>query len=267
MRVTTPSIFLALIIAQPSLASTVWDARELAVLDITNQQRSFHNLAPLNGDNRLHEAAYGHSESMAVYDFFSHTTLAGPNALTGGQRILDAGYIWNSPGPGQIGAWGENIAGGYGSDGPFEYQALDAARDVMYGTTSLSALSTYDVGLGGTGFDSWDEVGRTWRDSDWSTWGAGWMGSIDHRGNILNDTFTDLGVGYFFQLNDSGLLLTDLGQESSFPLRTYWTQNFAAGDTDFNQVVPIPAGIWLFGSALAVGIGAVRRKAYRPPDT
>ncbi len=267
MRITTQGILFTCFLAYSAVVeSATWDSRELAVLDITNLQRSFHGLDALNGDNRLREAAFGHSESMATYGFFSHTTLNGPNGATVSDRVLAAGYAWNSPPPGQTGAVGENIAGvqGYGSMGgiPTEFDPISAARDVMYGTTVLSELSNFDKDtVGGDGFLSWDEVGDTWSEQNWTQWGDGWMGSTGHRGNILDALYTDLGVGYFWEPGDAPPILRDAPNSPlPFPLRTYWTQNFGAGDTDPTYFVPVPAGIWLFSSALLFGVAAVRRK-------
>ncbi len=52
-------------------------------------------------NNMLTLAAERHSQDMVNKAFFSHTGSDGSN---GGQRITEAGYIWN--------AWGENIAAG-----------------------------------------------------------------------------------------------------------------------------------------------------------
>jgi uncharacterized protein YkwD len=53
----------------------------------------------------LGSAARGHSEEMAAYNYFSHTSYDG---RTFSQRISSAGYGGASP-------WGENIAGGQSS--------------------------------------------------------------------------------------------------------------------------------------------------------
>lgn len=65
---------------------------------------------------------------------------------------------------------------------------------------------------------------------NWSTWGEniaagysspaavmnGWMNSSGHRQNILNCNYTEIGVGYIFNANDTG----------SVNYRHYWTQVF-----------------------------------------
>jgi len=79
---------------------------------------------------------------------------------------------------------GENISAGPGWDsfgfGVFELDPISAARDVMYGTTNIDALSNFDLTsvFGGDGFASWDEVGDGWSESNWDNWGESWMGSL-----------------------------------------------------------------------------------------
>lgn len=65
---------------------------------------------------------------------------------------------------------------------------------------------------------------------NWSTWGEniaagyttpanvmdGWMNSSGHRANILNCNFTEIGIGYIYNGNDTG----------SVNYRHYWTQVF-----------------------------------------
>jgi len=52
-------------------------------------------------NDKLTQAALGHSQDMVAHNFFSHT---GSSGSTMGQRITAAGYTW--------GAAGENIAAG-----------------------------------------------------------------------------------------------------------------------------------------------------------
>ncbi|MCP4357833.1 MAG: CAP domain-containing protein [Chloroflexi bacterium] len=65
----------------------------------------------------------------------------------------------------------------------------------------------------------------------WSRWGEniaagysspasvmnGWMNSPGHRANILNCSYTEIGIGYTYLANDAG----------SVNYRHYWTQDFA----------------------------------------
>ena len=88
-----------------SHASAAWRAPiddEEEVVVLVNQERQIHHLPPLQVDSRLHAAALGHSEDMALNDYFSHTSQDNRNP---GDRITQAGYAWNT--------YGENIAAGY----------------------------------------------------------------------------------------------------------------------------------------------------------
>jgi uncharacterized protein YkwD len=57
----------------------------------------------------------------------------------------------------------------------------------------------------------------------------GWINSPGHRANMLNPSFTELGVGYYYLASDTG----------SVNYNSYWTQNFGSGDT--NPATNIPA--------------------------
>lgn len=219
-------------ISESATASSVWSTAELEVYQLVNQQRALHNLDSLTADDRLHQSALAHSTDMGINNYFSHTGKDGSNA---GQRELAAGYNWNQPG----GAWGENIAAGYGQG----QNEIDAAREVMFGTASLTTISNFSVANGKNAFTSWESVGSDWNDALWDSWDIGWMGSSGHRGSILSSFFTDIGVGLFIDANDKPL------PDGSGPFFTYWTQNFAAGDT---AVVPLPSAFWLFLSAMAI---------------
>jgi uncharacterized protein YkwD len=64
-----------------------------AVLCLVNRARAVHGVEPLRGNHRLLKAAQGHSESMAVGDYFSHVGPAGQTPLS---RMEQAGYIYSS---------------------------------------------------------------------------------------------------------------------------------------------------------------------------
>ena len=88
-----------------SRASAAWRAPiddEEEVVALVNQERQINQLPPLQVDSQLHAAALGHSEDMALNDYFSHTSLDNRDP---GDRITQAGYAWNT--------YGENIAAGY----------------------------------------------------------------------------------------------------------------------------------------------------------
>ncbi|MAU01606.1 MAG: SCP-like extracellular [Anaerolineaceae bacterium] len=75
-----------------------------AVVDLINAERVSAGCDPLQVNIKLVAAAQGHSEDMALNDFFSHT---GSNGSSPGQRIAGQGYSYST--------WGENIAAGYGN--------------------------------------------------------------------------------------------------------------------------------------------------------
>ena len=127
---------------------------EQEALDLVNQERANAGCNPVTANEKLVAAARGHSDDMAVNDFFSHT---GSDGSSPWDRIARQGY--------SLGAGGENIAAGYSSP-----------AGVM----------------------------------------NGWMNSSGHRANILNCTFTEIGIGYTYLANDTG----------SINYRHYWTQDF-----------------------------------------
>lgn len=76
-------------------------ALENEVTALTNAERSAAGCGDVETDERLRTAARGHSEDMAVNDYFDHTSQDGRSPF---DRMRDAGY----PDPA-----GENIAYGY----------------------------------------------------------------------------------------------------------------------------------------------------------
>ena len=63
---------------------------------------SFAPAGPLAWNDRLEQAAFGHSADMATNDYFAHESQDG---RTPAERVSAAGYAWS--------AIGENIAAGY----------------------------------------------------------------------------------------------------------------------------------------------------------
>jgi hypothetical protein len=57
---------------------------------------------------------------------------------------------------------------------------------------------------------------------------TGWENSPGHRANMLNASYTELGVGYYYLANDTG----------SVNYNSYWTQLFGSGDTDPSSNIP-----------------------------
>ncbi len=72
------------------------------VVDLVNQERAKVGCSPLAMNTALHNAALGHSQDMALHDFFSHT---GSDGSSPWDRMIRAGYQWSGA--------GENIAAGY----------------------------------------------------------------------------------------------------------------------------------------------------------
>src|SRR5712692_4769166 len=64
---------------------------------------------PLAFSPQLVQAARLHSQDMNDHGYFAHNT---PQGMNPGQRMSDAGFVWNS--------WGESIAGGSSFPGPAE---------------------------------------------------------------------------------------------------------------------------------------------------
>ncbi len=82
--------------------NSTWDVFILAVVDLTNEYRAANGVGAVTLNQDLFDAAQGHSEDMAVNDFFDHRNLEGQSP---GARITEEGYRWNT--------YGENIAAGY----------------------------------------------------------------------------------------------------------------------------------------------------------
>jgi uncharacterized protein YkwD len=264
-----------------SLSAATWSTQELLVFDLVNRQRAINNLDPLRRNDRLHDAALAHSQSMSDNGFFSHTTLVGGNNEGPGERIYDTGYRFT--------VGGENIAAGHGrilGAPPTLMDPQNAARHVMYGTADLDEYNAffYNTSLpGGPLIDSpvssWNEVGIGVSGGEWNDWhtnrtptpcdsnfdgvikedercprDGGWMGSEGHRSAILDDRFLDIGIGYVWDPDDTAPILMGYHDENQiwrldeidFPLNTYWTQDFATP-------VPLPGAIWL----LLTGLGSL----------
>lgn len=89
------------IVSHPYRANSEEDfATQVVVL--VNSERAGEGCLPLSIDARLTDAALGHSQDMALNDFFSHT---GSDGSSPWERMVAAGY--------QFSAAAENIAAGY----------------------------------------------------------------------------------------------------------------------------------------------------------
>lgn len=80
---------------------------ELAVLCLTNGERTSRGLKPFVADSSLWLAARRHSEDMVARNYFDHLApVPAPYGPDLGSRIEAAGFLTKQ-------AWGENIAAGY----------------------------------------------------------------------------------------------------------------------------------------------------------
>jgi uncharacterized protein YkwD len=106
----TGAVYLPVIMRQPQPNPTPiptntppgLDPLVAQVIELTNQQRLANGCQALRINDKLNLAAYGHSEDMALNDFFSHTGSDGSNP---GNRIRAVGYAYRG--------WAENIAAAY----------------------------------------------------------------------------------------------------------------------------------------------------------
>ena len=120
---------------------------EATVLDLVNARRAsgatcggtpYGSAPALSLNTKLRSSARGHSDDMAVNDYFSHTSLDG---RTFDQRIRDAGYTGSFP-------LGENIAAGQSSPQAVVNALMSSAghcRDIMDpGFRAVGIGYTYD---------------------------------------------------------------------------------------------------------------------------
>ena len=93
------------LVMQPAQTTTppIMDFEE-QVVALTNLERLAHGCGPVTMDSRLRAAAEGHSEDMALNNYFDHLA---PDGITPWDRIRDQGYFYSMA--------GENIAAGYSS--------------------------------------------------------------------------------------------------------------------------------------------------------
>ena len=103
-----PAIRTAAVASEPAIrvdAPTTSSHGALAqqMFDKINAERRSRGLAAYLPNAQIIAAAQGHSNDMAARSTMTHTGSDGSN---GGQRITRAGFVW--------GAWGENVAAGFG---------------------------------------------------------------------------------------------------------------------------------------------------------
>lgn len=158
VAITSPVPSVAATPPTPTLAAAPIPDFVQRVLNLTNQFRAANGLAPLQLNIELDAAALGHSQEMALNDYFDHNGL---NGTTPASRMNQVGYSSSM--------YGENIAAGY-----------DTPEEVV----------------------------------------QGWIDSPGHRANLLNPSFTEVGIGYYYLANDTGV--------NNY--YSYWTQDFGSGD-------------------------------------
>ena len=162
------------LIRQPAASSSsVQNAEQQAiaqkVLDLVNIERAKANppCPPVTINESLTKAAQGHSQDMAVANFFAHANLGGVGP---GDRARATGFT---------GLVGENIAAGYST-----------ANAVM---------------------------------NSWMT------STLGHRENILNCNYREIGIGYYYQVNDQNNIFIGTSSQGSplygGPCYTYWVQD------------------------------------------
>jgi uncharacterized protein YkwD len=153
---------------------------ELKVLDLTNQERAREKLPPLKPNAKLFKAARAHSAKMAEKGMMGHVFLEGkgwPVVLVAGSPGLVMGRTAQIL---EVSSWGQR------------------ARDAGY---------KYEV-CGENVGEGFDSPRSKHTPEDMMKW---WMGSPEHRFNILLKDFTEVGLGVVKGKNG----------------KTYYTQLFA----------------------------------------
>lgn len=127
-------------IAVPAQAFAADTGQQQRVVELVNEQRANAGCGPVTADQRLAEAATGHSSDMATRGYFSHTT---PEGVTFDQRIKKAGHP---------SAGAENIAQGQRS----AEQVMDAWMKSDGHKRNILNCSLKSIGVG------IDDGGSTW---------------------------------------------------------------------------------------------------------
>ena len=131
---------------------------ELAVWQLTNDERACNGVAPLAWDDALAVVARDHSTDMAEHHFFSHTNLQGEGPT---ERAARHGYPVR-----------KDLGGGWYAEGIGE---------------NINQMPTGNViGFGYVNNDA-ESIARAQLKA--------WMESPGHQANILKSEYTNLGVG------------------------------------------------------------------------
>ena len=143
---------------------------EKQVHELTNQYRIQNGLSSLLLDEELSKVSRGHSQDMALRDYFSHHTPEGTDPTGRGESL---GYKC------------EKIIGNLIYTGIAENIFQNNLYDVVWYTGNIP--TSYE-------WNTLDEIALTTVD--------GWMDSPGHRENILTKTFDREGIGVEIGLDD-----------------------------------------------------------------
>jgi uncharacterized protein YkwD len=149
---------------------------ERRIHDLINRQRKAENLKALQFDERLARIARAHSEDMARRHFFSHVNPDGKDPTARGKL---AGYTCRK------------VYRGYSTEGLAE----NIFQGNLYNRVRISGNQrSYD----------WNTA------EDLARQGVkGWMNSPGHRRNILENNYTQTGIGVAIS-NDDKVYMTQL---------------------------------------------------------
>ncbi len=103
------------------------------VVELVNAERALAGCAPLQTSSQLTAAAQGHSQDMAINDYFSHTSLDGRSPW---DRIRAEGYNFRSA--------AENIAAGY----PTPASVMEAWMNSNGHRANILNCDLEDIGVG-----------------------------------------------------------------------------------------------------------------------
>jgi uncharacterized protein YkwD len=142
------------------------DRISLKIHDYVNEHRRDHNIAIMTYDEDLESIALGHSEDMAVNNFFDHVNLRGQDPS---QRAENARYNCH-----------KELPGGYYMEGIAENIAQN---NVYESVTYISGIPFYD-------WKTEDELAYDIFDQ--------WRTSLGHNENMLEATYDREGLGVFF---------------------------------------------------------------------
>jgi len=145
---------------------------ENMILQKINQERTTRGISALVENIKLDTAARRHSEDMVARNFFDHIN---PDGLDPSDRAAIVGYPITRPAPGGgyfVGV-GENI---------IEYPVVGVAGIIFFIPYAIPRVAWYDNNAMA------DALVQEW------------MNSPGHRENILNPSYTEIGIGCTWKL-------------------------------------------------------------------